>query len=79
MAAVGRLLSVNVGGPREVPWDGKVIRTAIWKTPVTGARMVRRITGRGGGRGQAAGSGQSTCQAADEIDVPTHAALLWRW
>jgi ferredoxin-NADP reductase/MOSC domain-containing protein YiiM len=41
--AVGRLLSVNVGGPREVPWEGKVVRTAIWKTPVTGARMVRRI------------------------------------
>ena len=41
--AVGRLLSVNVGGPREVPWEGKIVRTAIWKTPVTGARMVRRI------------------------------------
>src|ERR1700722_9113411 len=39
----------------------------------------RRITGRGGGRGQAAGSGQPAGQAADEIDVPTHAALLWRW
>ncbi|MFZ0385292.1 MAG: MOSC and FAD-binding oxidoreductase domain-containing protein [Solirubrobacteraceae bacterium] len=42
-AEVGRLLSVNVGGPREVPWQGEVIRTAIWKTPVPGARMVRRI------------------------------------
>jgi ferredoxin-NADP reductase/MOSC domain-containing protein YiiM len=42
-AAVGRLLSVNVGQPREVPWEGKVVRTAIWKTPVTGPRMVRRI------------------------------------
>jgi hypothetical protein len=39
----------------------------------------RRITGRGGDRGQAAGSWQSMCQAADEIDVPPHAALLWRW
>ena len=42
-AAVGKLLSLNVGGPREVPWEGQVVRTAIWKTPVTGARMVRRI------------------------------------
>jgi ferredoxin-NADP reductase/MOSC domain-containing protein YiiM/ferredoxin len=42
-AAVGRLLSLNVGPAREVPWEGKVVRTAIWKTPVTGARMVRRI------------------------------------
>jgi ferredoxin-NADP reductase/MOSC domain-containing protein YiiM/ferredoxin len=39
----GRLLSVNVGGPREVEWEGKTVRTAIWKEPVTGPRMVRRI------------------------------------
>jgi len=39
----GRLLSVNVGLPREVEWQGKTVRTAIWKEPVDGARMVRRI------------------------------------
>ena len=39
----GRLLSVNVGGPREVEWEGKTVRTAIWKEPVDGPRMVRRI------------------------------------
>lgn len=39
----GRLLSVNVGGPREIDWDGKTVRTAIWKHPVDGPRMVRRI------------------------------------
>jgi ferredoxin-NADP reductase/MOSC domain-containing protein YiiM/ferredoxin len=39
----GRLLSVNVGGPREVEWEGKTVRTAIWKYPVDGPRMVRRI------------------------------------
>jgi ferredoxin-NADP reductase/MOSC domain-containing protein YiiM/ferredoxin len=39
----GRLLSVNVGGPRDVPWRGKTVRTAIWKEPVAGARMARRI------------------------------------
>ncbi len=39
----GRLLSVNVGGPREVEWGGKTVRTAIWKDPVEGRRMVRRI------------------------------------
>ena len=38
-----KLVSLNVGGPKEVPWEGQVVRTAIWKTPVTGARMVRRI------------------------------------
>jgi ferredoxin-NADP reductase/MOSC domain-containing protein YiiM/ferredoxin len=39
----GRLLSVNVGGPREIEWQGKTVRTAIWKGPVDGPRMVRRI------------------------------------
>ena len=40
----GRLLSVNVGLPREVEWEGKTVRTAIWKAPVDGPRMVRRST-----------------------------------
>jgi ferredoxin-NADP reductase/MOSC domain-containing protein YiiM len=39
----GLLLSLNVGGPREVAWEGKTVRTAIWKEPVDGPRMVRRI------------------------------------
>jgi ferredoxin-NADP reductase/MOSC domain-containing protein YiiM len=38
-----RLLSVNVGRPREVAWEGKTVRTAIWKEAVSGPRMVRRI------------------------------------
>ena len=38
-----RLLSVNVGGPREVEWEGKTVRTAIFKDAVEGPRMVRRI------------------------------------
>jgi ferredoxin-NADP reductase/MOSC domain-containing protein YiiM len=36
-------VSLNVGGAREVPWEGKTVRTAIWKEPVDGPRMVRRI------------------------------------
>jgi ferredoxin-NADP reductase/MOSC domain-containing protein YiiM/ferredoxin len=39
----GRLLSLNVGRPREIDWQGKAVRTAIWKHPVDGPRMVRRI------------------------------------
>jgi ferredoxin-NADP reductase/MOSC domain-containing protein YiiM/ferredoxin len=39
----GRLLSVNVGRPRDVEWEGKTVRTAIWKAAVEGPRMVRRI------------------------------------
>jgi ferredoxin-NADP reductase/MOSC domain-containing protein YiiM len=40
---VGRLLSVNLGLPRDVEWEGKTVRTAIWKQPVHGPRMVRTI------------------------------------
>jgi ferredoxin-NADP reductase/MOSC domain-containing protein YiiM len=39
----GRLLSVNVGQPREIAWQGKTVRTAIWKAPVAGPQIVRRI------------------------------------
>ena len=40
---MARLLSINVGRPREVEWEGKTVRTAIWKERVEGPRMVRRI------------------------------------
>ena len=40
---VARLLSVNVGLPREVNWNGKTVRTAVWKFPVEGRRMVRKL------------------------------------
>jgi MOSC domain-containing protein YiiM len=38
-----RLLSVNVGPPRDVTWNGKTVRTAVWKYPVTGRRMARKL------------------------------------
>jgi ferredoxin-NADP reductase/MOSC domain-containing protein YiiM/ferredoxin len=41
--SVDRLLSVNIGRPREVEWESKTVRTAIWKSPVDGPQMVRRI------------------------------------
>lgn len=37
------LLSVNVGLPRNVPWQGKTGYTGIWKYPVDGPAMVRRL------------------------------------
>jgi MOSC domain-containing protein YiiM len=39
----GRVLSVNVGTPREVEWLGRVESTAIWKTPVQGRVPVRGV------------------------------------
>jgi MOSC domain-containing protein YiiM len=53
---VGRLLSVNVGQPREVSWQGKTVRTAIWKEPVDGPCMVRKINVDGDDQGDRAAS-----------------------
>ncbi len=54
---VGHLLSVNVGMPRDVTWHGRTVHTAVWKQPVTGPRMVRRLNIDGDGQGDLAGHG----------------------
>jgi len=54
---MGRLLSVNVGLPRDVSWQDKTVHTGIWKTPVEGPRMVRRLNIDGDGQGDLAGHG----------------------
>jgi ferredoxin-NADP reductase/MOSC domain-containing protein YiiM len=38
-----RLLSLNVGLPREIEWRGQKVSTAIWKHPVEGRRLARRL------------------------------------
>ncbi len=52
-----RLLSVNVGLPRDVTWNGKTVRTAVWKSPVTGRRMVRKLDIDGDAQADLAGHG----------------------
>ena len=52
-----KLLSVNVGLPRDVTWNGKTVRTAIWKNPVSGRRMVRKLDIDGDAQGDLAGHG----------------------
>ena len=52
-----RLLSVNVGLPRDVAWAGKTVHTAVWKEPVRGRRMARRLNIDGDGQGDLAGHG----------------------
>ena len=54
---MGRLLSVNVGLPRDISWRGQTVHTAIWKMPVEGPRMVRRLNVDGDGQGDLAGHG----------------------
>jgi hypothetical protein len=38
-----KLLSVNVGLPREVEWKGKLVRTSIFKAPVAGRVRVAQL------------------------------------
>jgi ferredoxin-NADP reductase/MOSC domain-containing protein YiiM len=52
-----RLLSVNVGLPRDIAWQGRTVHTGIWKTPVEGPRRVRRLNIDGDGQGDTAGHG----------------------
>ncbi|QOV44565.1 MOSC and FAD-binding oxidoreductase domain-containing protein [Streptomyces chromofuscus] len=51
------LVSVNVGLPKDVPWRGQTVHTGVWKEPVAGARMVRRLNIDGDGQGDLAGHG----------------------
>ena len=51
------LVSVNVGLPRDVPWQGKTVHTGVWKYPVDGPAMVRRLNIDGDGQGDLAGHG----------------------
>ena len=53
----GRLLSVNVGLPQDVAWQGRTVHTAVWKRPVDGPQMVRRLNIDGDGQGDLAGHG----------------------
>jgi MOSC domain-containing protein YiiM len=54
---VGRLLSVNVGMPKNVPWQGKTVFTGVFKDPVSGPRRVGKLNVEGDGQGDLAGHG----------------------
>jgi MOSC domain-containing protein YiiM len=54
---MARLLSVNVGLPRDIDWKGRTVYTAIWKDPVRGRCRVGRLNLDGDGQGDLAGHG----------------------
>jgi MOSC domain-containing protein YiiM/ferredoxin-NADP reductase len=54
---MARLLSVNVGLPRNIKWNGRTVHTGIWKDPVRGRRRVGRSNLDGDGQGDLAGHG----------------------
>jgi ferredoxin-NADP reductase/MOSC domain-containing protein YiiM len=54
---MGRLLSVNVGMPKDVPWQGKTVFTGVYKNAVDGRRRVRKLNVDGDGQGDLGGHG----------------------
>jgi MOSC domain-containing protein YiiM len=51
------LISLNVGLPADVEWNGRVVHTGAWKAPVDGPRMVRRLNVDGDVHGDLGGHG----------------------
>jgi ferredoxin-NADP reductase/MOSC domain-containing protein YiiM/ferredoxin len=51
------LLSVNVGLPKDVPWQGRTVFTGVFKNPVTGRLRVGKLNLDGDGQGDLAGHG----------------------
>ncbi len=54
---MARLLSVNVGLPRDIEWKGRTVHTGVWKDPVRGRSRVGRLNLEGDGQGDLAGHG----------------------
>jgi ferredoxin-NADP reductase/MOSC domain-containing protein YiiM/ferredoxin len=54
---MARLISVNVGLPRDIAWRGEKVHTGIWKQPVQGRIAARRLNLEGDGQGDLAGHG----------------------
>ncbi|HXZ15692.1 MAG TPA: MOSC and FAD-binding oxidoreductase domain-containing protein [Roseiarcus sp.] len=54
---MARLLSVNVGLPRDIAWRGMTVHTGIWKSSVQGRRRVSKLNIDGDGQGDLAGHG----------------------
>src|ERR1700680_1663319 len=55
--SVNSVISVNVGLPRDIEWQGKLVHTGVWKKSVPGRVMARRLNLDGDGQGDLAGHG----------------------
>lgn len=69
----GRLESVNVGSARTTEWNGRTVRSAIWKAPVAGTVAVRGVNVAGDDQGDRAVHG-----GIDKA-VYAYAAEDYRW
>ncbi|TCC26839.1 MOSC domain-containing protein [Kribbella speibonae] len=56
-AGASTVLSVNVGLPKDVRWQDRTVHTGVWKRPVPGRVMARKLNLDGDGQGDTAGHG----------------------
>ena len=68
---VGTLISVNVGMPKDLPWQEKTIFTEVFKDPVAGGRRVRKLNVDGDGQGDLAGTVASSGPCSSTRSTPT--------
>lgn len=54
---MAKLVALSVGLPQDVSWQGRTVHTGVWKKPVSGPRMVRRLNMDGDGQGDLGGHG----------------------
>lgn len=77
--ALATLLSVNVGLPRDIPWNNRTVYTGAWKYPVAGPRMVRRLNVDGDGQGDLDGhGGENRAVLVYQLDSYLHWATEFR-
>jgi MOSC domain-containing protein YiiM len=70
-----KLVSVNVGQPREVTWQGKTVTTGIFKSPVTGPVALRGHSLAGDGQADLSVHGGPTKAV---YAYPAHHYEYWR-
>src|SRR5437660_3001891 len=61
---VGTLLSVNVGLPKDMSWQGRIVFTGVFKDSVPDSRRVGRLNVDGDGQGDLAGHGASSVRCS---------------
>ena len=70
---MARLLSVNVGLPRDIEWNGRTVHTGSWKIPVQGRCVARRLGLDGDGQGDLGGhGGEQRAVLAYQVDSYRH-------
>jgi ferredoxin-NADP reductase/MOSC domain-containing protein YiiM len=67
------LVSVNVGLPKDIPWQGKTVFTGVFKDAVSGPRRVGKLNVEGDGQGDLAGhGGEQRAVFAYQLDSYRH-------